>query len=332
VSELRDELERIFSERQAEPASIAALAENPCAYRTSHELEELEVQLGDGTEHRLMLKSLGRSALSSEARAAKPAFLYDPVREIETYRVLLAPAALGTPTFYGATVDPDRDRYWLFIENVAGDVLWQIGEPEVWQQAARWLAVMHDRFEGANLGPLAEHLVRYDTRFYALWMERLLGFVQGGESALTAEAREQIEWLAKRYDGVVERLAGFPATFVHGEFYPSNVLIQGAAAGTGCRVAPIDWELASFAPGLVDLAALTIGKWTEDERNALALAYLEASEREHTSAEQFLGALELFRLHLAVQWLAWDPSWAPPDEHRHDWLGEALAAANGLGL
>jgi len=47
VSELRNELERIFSEREGEAASVAAIAENPCAYRTSHELEELE----DGFKH-----------------------------------------------------------------------------------------------------------------------------------------------------------------------------------------------------------------------------------------------------------------------------------------
>jgi Phosphotransferase enzyme family len=330
VSELPGELERIFSERYGEPRSIAALSQRPCAYRTSHELQELDVRFDDGTEHRLMLKSLGRSALSGEARAAKPAFLYDPLREIETYRVLLEPAGLGTPAFYGATVDADRDRYWLFIENVDSDVLWQIGEPEVWQQAARWLAAMHDRFEDTEIGPLARHLVRYDARFYAGWMERLLGFVRGGKTEWTGEAREAIEWLAERYDGVVERLAGFPGTFVHGEFYPSNVLIQDA--GAACRVCPIDWELAAFAPGLVDLAALTIGKWTEDERNALALAYHSASKHDRAGAEEFLGSLELFRLHLAVQWLGWDPGWSPPDEHRHDWLGEALSAAGKLGL
>jgi aminoglycoside/choline kinase family phosphotransferase len=333
VSELHRELERIFSERYGEPRSVAALSQRPCAYRTSHELQELDVRLDDGTERRLMLKSLGMSALSGEARAAKPAFLYDPLREIETYRVLLEPAGLGTPGFYGAMVDPDRDRYWLFIENVEDDVLWQIGEPEVWHHAARWLATMHDRFEGTEMGPLTEHLVHYDAHFYARWMERLLGFVRSSSSSRTkwtAEERDAIEWLAERYDGVVERLAGFPATFVHGEFYPSNVLIQGTGAHR--RVCPIDWELAAFAPGLVDLAALTIGKWTEEERNALALAYLSAGKRDRADAGEFLGSLELFRLHLAVQWLGWDPGWSPPDEHRHDWLGEALAAAGKLGL
>ena len=60
--------------------------------------------------------------------------------------------------------------------------------------------------------------------------------------------------------------------------------------------------------------------------------YHSESTRIRTGAEEFLDALELFRLHLAVQWLGWDPGWSPPDEHRHDWLAEALSAADKLGL
>jgi hypothetical protein len=28
-----------------------------------------------------------------------------------------------------------------------------------------------------------------------------------------------------------------------------------------------------------------------------------------------------------MQWLGWSAEWMPPAEHRHDWLGEALALA-----
>jgi aminoglycoside phosphotransferase (APT) family kinase protein len=331
VSELRAELERLFGERSGKPRGVALLRQAPCAYRTSFELQELDVRLDDGIEHRLMLKSLSREALSDDALAAKPQFLYDPLREIETYRSLLEPAAMGTPAFYGATVDPARDRYWLFIENVEGDALWQLGEPETWQAAARWLAAMHARFEDADLGPAAPHLVRYDERFYALWMERLLGFARSPESVWNDEQRASVEWLAERYGSVVERLAAFPSTFIHGEFYPSNVLVQGSASGV--RICPIDWEVAAVGPGLVDLAALTAGRWTGDERDALTRAYhSEAGDSAGGTLDELLESLAFFRLHLAVQWLGWEPSWSPPEEHRQDWLGAALSAARELGL
>jgi len=36
--------------------------------------------------------------------------------------------------------------------------------------------------------------------------------------------------------------------------------------------------------------------------------------------------------HLALQWLGWSADWTPPPEHARDWLVEALAAAERLGL
>src|SRR5207244_9519650 len=112
------------------------------------------------------------------------------------YRTLLAPARLGTPRFYGSVVEPDRDRYWLVIENVEGEVLWQVGELEVWQDAARWLAVLHDRFAGGELAGAGAQVLRYDADFYASWMQRALEFAD-------RERRERLEWLSDRYDTVV---------------------------------------------------------------------------------------------------------------------------------
>ena len=66
-----------------------------------------------------------------------------------------------------------------------------------------------------------------------------------------------------------EWAAARPRTFLHGEFYPSNVLIEDAVEGP--RVRPVDWEMAGLGPGLADLAALISGRWEEAEREALAL-------------------------------------------------------------
>jgi aminoglycoside phosphotransferase (APT) family kinase protein len=317
--ELRSELERLFGRE------IESLEQHPCPYRTSYELDELDVRLSDGTRLQLMLKSLGRGALDPAARRAKPGFLHDPLREIEAYRSLLADAELGTPHFYGAVVQPEQDRYWLLIENVSGEVLWQVGELDVWREAARWLAVLHSRFDGRHLAGAEAHVLRYDAPFYASWMQRALEFAD-------RETRERLEWLSTRYGQVVARLAEHPATFIHGEFYASNVLIQ---RGHGrLRVCPIDWENAAVGPGVIDVAALTTGAWSAPERERIARGYLEQSAalgHEHDE-DELLETLELARLHLAVQWLGWEPTWLPPAEHRHDWLGEALGIAGALGL
>ena len=304
---------------------VASLVQRPCPYRTSYELHELDVTLSDGEELRLVLKSLGRGSLDPAALKAKPAFLHDPRREIEVYRALLDPARLGTPRFYGSVVEPDRDRYWLLIENVEGEVLWQVGELDVWEEAARWLAVLHDRFAGAELpGPEAP-VLRYDADFYASWMRRALDFADG-------ERRGQLRWLAERYDAVVAGLASAPATFLHGEFYASNVLIQRGSGDV--RVAPIDWENAAVGPGVIDLAALTTGAWSATERARITSGYIDRSTQlgHDVDRAELLEMLELARLHLAVQWLGWEPTWLPPAEHRHDWLAEALAIARARKL
>jgi hypothetical protein len=333
TTEVRAALERALSDRRGGPVSITSLERRPCAYRTSFALEELDVALADGTHLRLMLKDLSRAALHEDALAAKPELLYEPLREIHVYRDLLDGAGLGTAEYHGSSIDPAQDRWWLFIENVVGDALWQIGEFDVWEEAARWLARMHGTLGGrvAGDGPL----LRYDHELLGVWAHRAAGFADDPRSPWSGADRQRIRALAARYDAVTQQLAALAPTFIHGEFYPSNVLVQ--QGGKAPRVCPIDWEIAAIGPGLLDLAALSVGKWTEAERARLADAYREAAApvaetASHMSDDEFERALDFARLHLAVQWLGWEPRWEPPVEHRHDWLGEALTLAERLGL
>src|SRR5205085_8072176 len=110
----------------AETAELAALLgartveRRPFVYRSSAPIAEL---YADG--RRLLLKDLSRTALTERTLPAKPAFLYDPRREIEVYGRLLAGAGLGTAELAAAVAEPERDRYWLVIENVDGAALSQ---------------------------------------------------------------------------------------------------------------------------------------------------------------------------------------------------------------
>lgn len=98
-------------------------------------------------------------------------------------------------------------------------------------------------------------------------------------------------------------------------------------------MAPVDWEMAALGPGLVDLAALVAGGWSDEQRTAIAQAYFEAMPPPRARAwDDFARALDYCRLHLAVQWLGWSPDWSPPRAHAQDWLGEAVRLAEGLGL
>lgn len=313
--ELRAELERALDTVGLRLAG--EVGRRPSPYRTSFPIEELRVEIEGEGEVRLGCKRLDWAELEPEARVAKPRFLHDPEREPAVYRSLLPQAPPGPPRFFGAVLEPER--HWLFVEWVEGRELFQVGEREQWEAAARWLARFHVALAPElDRGRCEARLIEHDAAFYRRWMTRAQEF---------AADPKPVEWLAARHEQVVEAILALPRTAIHGEFYASNVLVAGAGAGS--RVCPVDWELAAAAPGPIDLAALVSGGWSDDDREALVGAYAAAVGAHSCSARQ----LDLARLHLAVQWLGWaEPSWKPPAEQQQDWLGEGLALAERLEL
>jgi len=309
--------------REAGRAPARVIRRRPSDYRTSFPLEELDLELEDGTTLRLALKRLAWSGLAEQGRLAKPGFLHDPRREPAVYASVLEPAALGAPRYVGSVLVPEDDRYWLFIEWVDGRELYQVGERALWEATARWLAGMH-----AELAQRVDHhaavgrLLDHDSAYYRRWMERAREFARApGQPSSRAMA---VDWLGQRHEVVVEMLSSMAKTVIHGEFYASNVLVDAEAEEP--RVAPVDWELAARGPGLTDLAALVSGDWAEEDRAAIASAYA-------APGEGGLEGLDHARLQLAIQWLGWAPAdWTPPPGHRHDWLAEALALAESLEL
>jgi Phosphotransferase enzyme family len=334
TAELHGSLERLLIQHYGRHVRISQLDRRPSEYRSSFKLEELDVRLDDGARLRLVWKDVGRGALSGEASRAKPIFLWDPLREIETNRLILAPCGgLGAPDCFGAIADPTIDRYWLFLEHVSGLALSQVGDFFVWQEAARWLARLHNRFASLPLAlARSAHLLIHDSRFFELWIGRAREFLQQNESRLAAEL-QRIDRLAERYDRVVARLAELPASLLHGDFFASNILID--QSGPALRISPVDWEMSAIGPRGIDLAALVAGHWTDDERHSLAMAYFgEAAMDSKTGgdADDFHTGLQYCRLHLAVQMLGWSPTWQPNWSHAYDWLAEAIRLADELQI
>jgi aminoglycoside phosphotransferase (APT) family kinase protein len=328
-SELRAGLERALGAAGHELAG--AVERRPYAYRTSFPLEELRVELVGEGPMTLLFKQMDWEALEPEAQVAKPRFLHDPEREPAVYAKLLAQAPPGPPRSFGALAEPGR--HWLFVERIEGRELFQVGGRELWEAAARWLARFHVAMApGLDRHRAEARLVDHDAAFYGHWIERTEEFAaeRGDGSATT------VAWLRERHEPVVDALAALPRTVLHGEFYASNVLVASASdfvptpvgRESDTRVAPVDWELAAVGPGLSDLAALISG-WPAADREALVAAYAnEPGVPSFTSRD-----LDIARLQVAIQWLGWaPPSWVPPEEQRHDWLGEALELAEGLGL
>ncbi len=296
---------------------IRGVSHVPSPGRSSAPIDDVDVLLDDGTTLELVAKAMDWDALLPEGRAAKPGFLWNADRERATYEAILSRTDLGTPRCYGSCVARSGSRY-LLLERVRGVPLWQRGDVEAWCAAARWLARCHSRLDAgaAARSAAAPQLLRYDRRFFACWPARALAFHGHGAALqrVTAAHARLVPWLQAE-----------PAAFIHGEFYPANVLIEDAAAPPHVR--PVDWEMAAIGPPLMDVACLLAGRWQDDQREVVADAYFAECARETGKAgdrTERLRALDMCLLHLSVRNLGWSRDWAPPADRAFDWLTEAL--------
>ena len=128
---------------------------------------------------------------------------------------------------------------------------------------------------------------------------------------------------------MIDRLLSQPSTVIHGEFYPSNVIMTGQPDGV--LPCPIDWETASVGPAVLDLAALMAGEWGEQDRHDMVAAYIAGSGA-RTTLDDLSEAAQYAHIHLAVQWLGWFGRRRAPDIQARDWLGDAIDRAEALGL
>lgn len=312
--------------------AIKRIERRPSPYASSFALEELDVELADGSRLALMLKNLSRRAMNEAALLVKPDFLFDSRREIAVYRHIVEPQKLGA-ALCATHVDPGSDECWLVIERITGRELYQVGEFEIWTNVARWLGAMHDRLARLDLDDLKgrARLVVYDADFYHHWLRR-------AEAALAKAppeskvSRAAFDHVRARYHLVIERLQALPVTVIHGEFYASNVLT--ANEDGRLRVCPVDWEMAGVAPGLIDLAALALGQWTPDDLRTFFSAYLGAMPNgaRTMALDDMMEAVDYCQIHLAVQWLGWFSSQPPHPSHARDWLGEAIERVERLRL
>ena len=313
-----------------QPPGVVTIERRPYRYATSYPLEEVNAHLDDGRTLHLILKDLTWERLLGEARRTKPRFLYEPRRCIETYRRILPGTGVGAAC-HGAFVDVRSGRYWLLIERLPGVELWQVGDFGTWESVARWLARFHRRFadEGERVLLRNPFLLRYDSDFLRTWPRRALD--GAARQGVGADRLRAMASLLAGYGQVVDRLAAVPPVFIHGELYPSNVLVGGT--GPTEMVWPVDWEMAGIGPPLLDLAALTAG-WEGAEQAKLADAYLDELGPAGAQGEagEVSTLLDCCRLHYALQWLGWSPGWSPPPEHARDWVSEALTLGERLGL
>jgi hypothetical protein len=327
--ELREFVRSAFANRGKDRSYLRQLSRRPYDYQSSFAIELLIAEFDGGIQVPLILKDLSPHAMLDEARRVRPAELYRPEREIIVYREILSDASLGTAMCYGGFIDRAAKHFWLLLEKVAADELYTIGDFTVWCRVASWLARAHSQFaESSKVEQLAA-LLRYDRSVFNSSIQRAVAKIERRVVSTEVEPA-RISKLWRICDTAVGQICALPATLIHGDFYPSNILV--AANERDYRICPVDWEMAGVGPGMFDLAALVSGKWSESERLELASAYFDALRNSQTfdDFDQFAKALLACRLLLAVGWLGWSAAWEPPVMHQHDWLAEALSISDQL--
>jgi len=334
TGELRDVLADGLKSRRPR-ARIVDLERAPGAYGSSWWLEDLTMRLDDGSRLDLVFKDLGREATGSGARWVKPAHATDPGREAWVYRTLLRRMRLGTPDLWAAVTDPAAGRHWLFLERVDGVPLAQVGDQAVWRWVAGWLGRFHSTASLPRVG--LGRLLRHDRDYHRGWMARALA--AAAEDARGAPAGRdagharlvRLQALVMAHEHAIEIALAGGATLIHGEFYPSNIVVDRRRATRAIH--PVDWEMAALGPPLLDLAALLSGSWAPHERSRMVAAYREgalAAGATLSPLEPFLRGLAACRLLQAVQWQGWARSWEPPENHRNNWMEEAERCADEL--
>jgi aminoglycoside phosphotransferase (APT) family kinase protein len=268
---------------------------------SSFRTERLRLALDRGKRLTVFFKDLNPESQLEKARTVREFGLEPSDRELRMYQSVLCPERFGTLHLYAFRWEPDRGRYWLFLEDGGRTLLRNYLDMPLWTAAARWAARFH-----AATRDLPEDqtclLPRHDQAHYRRCADR----VQAVLPNLEPKERELVSRGLECYAERIDWLSALPRCVIHGQFFGQNILLRRGAAAP--RVQVIDWETAALGPGLFDLVSLTSGKWTREQRQTMWAAYREAyttETRQRMDWESFCRDVAGVALYQALEWLAW---------------------------
>lgn len=172
-------------------------------------------------------------------------------REVSLYTQLSDQIPLCVPTLIAAGSEGE----WIVL-----GMLESSRPPEQWQREDYALAIdqlvgLHDRFwgQGESLStyPWLARPFSADLDIYRHVATSGLAHLQGTPTSLFHQdpnLMQMFELLAGRIDTIAAELLQAPATLLHGDYWPGNLLIYPDR-----RLFAIDWQRAGIGPGTLDL-------------------------------------------------------------------------------
>ena len=274
-------------------ASLERIEVRPFQAATSYDCYEVTVHSDDQPPLDLFLKDFRFTKL------IKDQALERSIREVSTYEQLLSSRALGTPEYIASHLDEDSGRHWLLIEFVKGQLLSDL-ELDHWIDALPWLARMHASFA---LQPGDLESAHYLLDRGSVYNEALAADALANGTAALPQASREIQRLVECFRLLIPEMAALPRTLVHGAFRARQILVDESAGST--RIAPVDWEVASYASGLLDVAYFTNGFQAPVLDRMLDVYVQELSSRGvHVNTSALPVQIDMFRLERVMRWLA----------------------------
>jgi hypothetical protein len=136
-------LEAAFSQTHGRPVRVRSVERCVFEHISSFHAERLRISLDTGECVPVFFKDLNPNHQIETARRVRANDLGSSYHELSVYQRILSPVNLGTPQLYAVRWEPERDIYWIFLEDVGTSRLRDCRNYERWVPAARWAARFH---------------------------------------------------------------------------------------------------------------------------------------------------------------------------------------------
>jgi hypothetical protein len=290
IAEIRAALVPICAAAGISAAPLADVRREENEYSRTYASEIVVCRFADGNERRLFLKYMTVLHAAHHDHGMRGGLGY----EGNVYRLLLRDRI--RPAFYGLH-QAANGALWLIVEALDDAVPMDLADDEgAIFKAATWLG----KFHAAQERILAAHVppgVRvYDADFYRGWALRTNEFA--------GDWHRREPWLADLcadFHRPIAALLSAPATLVHGEFYPHNILYRDGEIFT------VDWESAAIGAGEIDLVSLAEG-WSEETEVECERLYCAARWPGGAPAV-FPRTLAAAHIYVQLRWMGELPGW-----------------------